>query len=118
AVNTRLGMICALLRPDLQQLIRDKQWDVLREVLSEFDPSDIAEILVHVTDEDDVAIFRLLPRELAGRVFAYLPLCHHEGLIRSLSHEQMRQVLSEMTPDDQARLLEELPASVTRRLLE
>ena len=111
-------MIGALLRPDLQQLIRDKQWDVLREVLSEFDPSDIAEILVHVPDEDDVAIFRLLPRELAGRVFAYLPLDHQEGLIRSLSHEQMRQVLSEMTPDDQARLLEELPASVTRRLLE
>ncbi|HMC90105.1 MAG TPA: magnesium transporter [Gemmataceae bacterium] len=111
-------MIGALLRPDLQQLIRDKQWDVLREVLSEFDPSDIAEILVHVPDEDDVAIFRLLPRDLAGRVFAYLPLDHQEGLIRSLSHEQMRQVLAAMTPDDQARLLEELPASVTRRLLE
>ena len=57
--------------------------DVLRDVLSGFDPADIAEILVHVPDEDDVAIFRLLPRELAARVFAYLPLDHQEGLIRS-----------------------------------
>jgi magnesium transporter len=30
----------------------------------------------------------------------------------------MRQILDGMTPDDQARLLEELPAEVTRRLLE
>jgi len=111
-------MIGPLLKPDVQQLIRDKQWDILREVLSGFDPSDIAEILIATPDEDDVTIFRLLPRELAGRVFAYLPRDHQEGLIRSLSHEQMRHVLEGMTPDDQARLLEELPAPVTRRLLD
>src|SRR5436309_7946456 len=111
-------MIGPLLRPDLQELIHQKQWVVLRDVLSTFDPSDIAEILIEVPDEDDPAIFRLLPRDLASRVFSYLPLDHQESLIRSLSNEQMRQVLEGMTPDDQARLLEELPAEVTRRLLE
>src|SRR5438270_2601342 len=111
-------MIGPLLSPDVQQLIQDKQWGVLRDVLSGFDPADIAEILIHVPDEDDVAIFRLLPRDLAARVFAYLPLDHQEGLIRCLSNDQMRQVLAGMTPDDQTRLLEELPAAVTRRLLE
>src|SRR5437773_4613009 len=111
-------MIGPLLGPDLQELIREKQWSALRDALSTFDPSDIAEILIAVPDEDDVAVFRLLPRELAGRVFAYLPLDHQENLIRSLSHDQMRQILTAMTPDDQARLLEELPAPVTRRLLE
>src|SRR5438132_5238070 len=65
-----------------------------------------------------VALFRLLPRSLAGRVFAYLPLDHQENLLRCLSNAQMRQVLAAMSPDDQTRLLEELPAAVTRRLLE
>jgi len=111
-------MIGPLLRPDIQQLIRDKRWEVLRDTLSEFDPSDIAELLIAVPDEDDVAIFRLLPRDLAGRVFSYLPRDHQENLIRCLSNDQMRQVLDGMTPDDQARLLGELPAAVTRRLLE
>src|SRR5207249_1279257 len=110
-------MIGQLLRPDLQELIQEKHWDALRDALSYFDPSDIAEILISVPDEDDVAIFRLLPRDLAGRVFAYLPLDHQENLLRCLSKEQMRTVLQGMTPDDQARLLEELPAAVTRRLL-
>jgi magnesium transporter len=111
-------MIGPLFRPDIQELIRDKRWAVLRDSLSEFDPSDIAEILIEVPDEDDVAIFRLLPRDLAGRVFSYLPLDHQENLIRCLSNDQMRQILDGMTPDDQARLLEELPAAVTRQLLE
>jgi magnesium transporter len=111
-------MLGSLLRPDLQQLIQEKQWDVLRDALSDFDPSDIAEILIEVPDRDDVVVFRLLPRTLAGRVFAYLPLDHQENLLRCLSNDQMRQLLAEMTPDDQTRLLEELPAAITRRLLE
>jgi magnesium transporter len=111
-------MIGPLLGPDVQELIQEKRWDVLRECLSRFDPSDIADVLVQVPDDADVAIFRLLPRDLAGRVFAYLPLDHQENLLRCLSHDQMRQVLAGMTPDDQARLLGELPAAVTRRLLE
>jgi magnesium transporter len=110
-------MIGPLLRPEVQELIREKHWDALRDALSDFDPPDIAEILIEVPDEDDVALFRLLPRGLAGRVFAYLPLDHQEGLIKGLSNDQMRQVLGGMTPDDQARLLDELPAAVTRRLL-
>lgn len=111
-------MLGSLLGPDLKEQIREKRWDVLRETLSTFDPSDVAEILVEVPDEDDVTLFRLLPRETAGKVFAYLPLDHQEDLIRSLSNEQMHSVLQGMTPDDQVRLLEELPAEVTRRLLE
>lgn len=111
-------MIGPLLKPDLQELIQSKNWDTLRDALSHFDPSDIAEILIEIPDQDDVAIFRILPRDLAGRVFSYLPLDHQTSLIRCLSNDQMRQVLSGMTPDDQTRLLEELPAAVTRRVLE
>ncbi|MGE3803157.1 MAG: magnesium transporter [Gemmataceae bacterium] len=111
-------MIGPLIRPDLHELIAEKQWDVLREVLSEFDPSDIGEILREVADEDTVALFRLLPRDLAGAVFAYLPLDMQESLLHRFSNEQAHQVIDGMTPDDQARLFDELPAEITRRLLE
>jgi magnesium transporter len=111
-------MIGHLIRPELEELIREKQWDVLREALSHFHPSDIAEILVDIPEADDVPIFRILPRELAGQVFAYLPHHHQEALIRSVSNDQMRSLLNEMSPDDQTRVLEELPPEVTRRLLD
>src|SRR5437870_3414061 len=111
-------MLGPLLGPDLQELIQEKNWDVLRDALSHFDPPDIAEILAVIPDKDDVALFRLMPRDLAGKVFSYLPIDQQESLLRSLTNDQMRGVLNAMTPDDQARLLEELPAEVTRRLLE
>lgn len=110
-------MLGPLLGPDLHELIREKNWDVLRDVISGWDPSDVASILIEIPDEDDVAIFRLLPREVAGRVFAYLPRDHQESLLRSLTNDQARSILQGMTPDDQARLLEELPAEVMRRVL-
>jgi magnesium transporter len=84
----------------------------------DLNPADIAEILVEVPDQDDVAIYRVLPREVASAVFAHLPADHQENLIRTLSHEQMRDVLAGMTPDDQARLLDELPAEVTKRIID
>jgi magnesium transporter len=110
--------IGVLLGPSIQELIRERRWDALRDALAGFDPTDVADILVEVPDEDDTAVFRLLPRDQAGRVFAYLPRDHQERLLRTLTNDQARGVLAAMTPDDQARLLEELPAEVTRRILD
>ena len=110
-------MIAPPIMRDLERLIREKRWTELRDSLSKLAPPDVASVLIEVPDEEDVAIFRLLPRESAGQVFAYLPLDHQENLIRTLSSDQMRSVLEGMTPDDQAELLEELPADVTRKVL-
>jgi magnesium transporter len=107
-----------LLSPTIQDLVREKHWETLRDYLARLDPADVADVLIQVPDQDDAAVFRLLPRAQAGRVFAYLPPDHQEGLLHTLTHDQMRDVLGQMTPDDQARLLEELPAEVTRRIVE
>ncbi len=92
--------------------------EVLRDFLADFDPSYASEVLTRVPDEDDVALFRIIPRQRAGEVFAYLPRDHQANLLRCLTGEQTRAVLREVSPDDQARLLEELPTAVTRRILE
>ena len=41
-------MIGALLQADLEEIIRAKNWDELREALSELDPADIAQVLVEL----------------------------------------------------------------------
>jgi magnesium transporter len=58
------------LQPRLHELVRAKQWNELREALIGFDPSDTAELLQALTNEDDVAIFRILPRDFAAQVFS------------------------------------------------
>ena len=111
-------MLGNLLQSDLEELIAAKDWNGLREGLSEMEPSDIADLMIDLPPEDEGVIFRVLPREKTAEAFSYLPPEHQEELVASLSNEQVQGIIGEMSPDDRTRLLEELPAEVTRRLLE
>src|SRR5258706_8984724 len=102
---------------ELRELIRQQNWNQLRDRLTDMHPSDVADLIIALPREEEGFVFRILPRDEAGEVFSYLPPDHQEGLIESLSNEQVRTVLAEMNPDDRTRLLEEMPAEVTRRLL-
>ncbi len=111
-------MIGNVIQIELEELIRDKKWDELREVLAGLDVADIAEIIVDLPPEDEGFIFRVLPRERAALAFSHLPLDQQEELIGSLSSETSAAILDGMSPDDRARLLDEMPAEVTRRLVD
>lgn len=111
-------MIGSLLQADFEEIIKAKNWDELREVLTELDPPDIADLIIDLPSEEEGIIFRLMPREKASVVFGYLPGEVQRGLMKSLNHEQLQAIVNEMSPDDRTRFLEELPAEVTRTLLE
>jgi len=101
----------------LRQTISERNWVELRGQLSELHAPDVADLIIALPAEEEAFVFRVLPKEFAADVFSYLPPDHQEGLIESLSNEQVRTVLEGMSPDDRTRLLEEMPAEVTRRLL-
>ncbi len=106
------------LQPQLEEIIRAKRWDELRETLTGFDPSDTAEILEALPNEDDAAIFRILPPDLAAKVFSYLPRDDQKALIPLFSGDQLNSVLRGMTPDDRTRLFEALSVPHRRQLVE
>src|SRR5438552_3360167 len=111
-------MIGSLLQADFEEIIAAKDWDGLRDALSELDSSDIAELIIDLPSEVEGIIFRVLPRERAADVFEHLPIDYQQQLIQSLSGPEVKSILNDMTPDDRTRLFEELPAELTRRLLE
>lgn len=111
-------MIGTLIEPELHDMIRQGNWAELREAVSELDASDVAELLCDLPQEDMATVFRVIPQKLAAEAFAYLPADQEEMLLQGFSNEQVRQVIGHMPPDDQARMLEELPAGVVRRLME
>ncbi len=111
-------MITASSEAQVHELIAAKRWTELKDLLAHTHPADVADVLVAVPDEEDAAIFRVLSRDRAAEVFSYLPRDHQRGLCRTLTDVNMRNVLADMTPDDRVRLLDELPAEVTRGILE
>jgi magnesium transporter len=62
-------------------------------------------------------VFRVLPRHLADEVFSLLEPPFQNLLLQNMAQEEVRQVLSGLTPDDRTALFEELPARVTQGLL-
>ncbi len=110
-------MLGTFLKPECEELIRNKDWAGLRVAFSEMDPADVAEILRDLPTDDSGILFRFLPRDQAAAAFEYLPLDQQTEIVSTLGTDQLINVLNEMAPDDRTRLFEELPAEVTKRAL-
>ena len=67
--------------------------------------------------EDQVVVFRVLPRKDAAAVFEYLSHEAQEALLKAMAQEDIAALLNNMAPDDRTMFLEELPAAATRQLL-
>ena len=106
---------------DLEQLLEltaQKQYRQLKELLSEMNEVDIAEFLDELEPEQQVVVFRLLPRQLAAEVFTYLEDSEdQEKLIGALSDNELRAILDELYLDDAVDIIEEMPANVVSRML-
>ena len=102
----------------LLELVAQKQFRRLKELLSEMNEVDIAEFMGEVEPEQLVVIFRLLPRDMAADVFTYLEDSDdQEKLINVLSDKELRAVLDELAIDDAVDIIEEMPANLVSRML-
>src|SRR5437660_2325296 len=110
-------MIGSLLQPELVELIRQRNFNQLREILCGFPAPDIAEIFTDLSADDEAVLMRILPHDLAADVFEYLSVEDQEKLVQALRNEQVAQILNDMPPDDRTALLEELPSAATQKLL-
>ena len=107
--------VCYSLR--LVELIRERNFNQLREILVEFPLPDIAEILPTSTPKTKPSCCAFCRTTLAADVFEYLSLEDQERLVQALGTEHVAQILNEIQPDDRTALLEELPGPVTQKLL-
>ncbi|MBE0596795.1 MAG: magnesium transporter [Desulfuromonadales bacterium] len=89
----------------------------LRQDLSQRDALKIADELARREPANRAKVFRLLSKEQALAVFLLLDAAHQEELLGGLRDEQVRRLVEELDPDDRARLFDEMPATVVRKLL-
>jgi magnesium transporter len=114
-----LGLIRQIARPadELASAVHSGDYSRLRDLLRNRHASDVAQILTDLGVEDQVIVFRIMPRKDAAAVFEYLSLEEQEALLKTMAHEDVATLLNSMAPDDRTMFLEELPASATRQLL-
>jgi magnesium transporter len=114
-----LEVIRNVARPadELAAALHARDYSRVRDLVKNRHSSDLAAALTDLSIEDQVILFRILPRKDAAAVFSYLSLEQQESLLKAMAREDVAGLLNSMAPDDRTTFLEELPAPVTRQLL-
>lgn len=103
---------------EVLSLIQEKQYSAVRTELSEWNEADIAQILEEIENvEQQVKVFRILPKSIAADVFAYLPIEVEQSIITSITDKEATNIIDNLMADDAADLMEEMPAGVVKKLL-
>ena len=102
---------------ELAAVIRQRDFGRLRDMVRNRPASDVGAVLTDLSLDDQVLVFRILPRKVAAATFEYLSPEDQHALLKAMASEDVAALLNNMAPDDRTMFLEELPAEVTRTLL-
>lgn len=105
------------LQEKIEHLIKEKKINELRTMLEEVNSADFPSIFEELDEEKILIIYRILSKEKAAEVFAELDSDIQEKLINVLTDKELKTVINELFMDDTVDLIEEMPASVVKRIL-
>ena len=89
----------------------------LREILTELNVVDTAQIMEELADKNRLTVFRVLPKNISAEVFSYLEPDTQADIVRMITDAELERLLDEMFLDDTVDFLEEVPANVVTRVL-
>ena len=99
-------------------LLEERNYAVLKPLLSSMNAIDLAEVFEETErDADLLILFRVLPKDLAAETFVEMDSDVKEKLIHKLNDRELKAVMDELFLDDAVDLIEEMPASVVKRVL-
>ena len=98
-------------------LLETKALKELRELVEEINAIDLAPVFEELEPNEQVLLFRLLPKELAAETFVELDGEMQESLILKFSDKELKAVVDELYLDDAVDIIEEMPAGIVKKIL-
>ncbi|MEE0969737.1 MAG: magnesium transporter [Clostridia bacterium] len=102
----------------LSELLEKKKYSELIREIDETDPVDTAEFLSELPSERQLTVFRMFKKDIAADIFAELDIEVKERIISAASDTELSTILDDLYVDDAVDMLEELPASMVKRILQ
>ncbi len=102
---------------NVENLIIRRDWSGLKDCLLQMESPDAADLLERLGPENALLVFRLLPPEQAGNVFAELEPPAREELIGKMTDHRARALILKLPPDERTELFEDLPGFLVRKLV-
>lgn len=101
----------------LNSFIEANKLSELRGALTIMNVVDIAEFLSALESDKMLKVFRILPKDISSDVFSYMDDEQRQSLMEKIGDKEIGELVSDMFVDDAVDFLEELPASLVRRVL-
>lgn len=99
------------------ELLRNKQFVMLKELLNTMNPADIALFLSELSGDELIIAFRITPKDLAADTFVEMEPELQQLLIHRFTDKELKEVVDELYLDDAVDIVEEMPANVVKRIL-
>ncbi|PSN11504.1 magnesium transporter [filamentous cyanobacterium CCT1] len=106
------------LRDGLHELIQQQDFEAAKMLLEPAQPADIAEAIEQLPAPMQVLAFRLLSKTEAIEVYEYFSPPMQRQLIGDFRQPEVLGVIDGMSPDNRAKLFDELPAKVVKQVLQ
>jgi magnesium transporter len=106
-----------ILKPEVVNLLKNKQIKELQETLLSFEPVEIAELLRTLRLSQKLAVVSILEIDLLARVFEEFEPDEQMEIIEGIDKVRKAQLLDELHPDDRVDFLQEIPEDLTEQLL-
>ena len=88
----------------IKELIEKKAYKEFREHSSDINEADMASLLEELDIEELLTFFRILPKDMAADVFAYLPIDIQQEMILKFSLGEAAKIIEALDVDDAADL--------------
>ena len=98
-------------------LLVEHKFAELRQLLTSLNATDLAALLSEFPEGLLTVVFRVLPKELASETFVEMDAECKEHLIKGFSDLELKTVLDQLFIDDTVDIIEEMPASLVKRIL-
>ena len=102
---------------ELEELLAQKQFQKLHEVIAETNEMDVAAFMERLTPVQQITCFRTLPKDQASDIFAELEPETQQNIIHAITDQEIGAIIEDLFVDDAVDMLEEMPASVVKRVL-
>jgi len=108
--------LAQVVQKQLQILLENNNYQGAKALLVPVQPVDIAEAIGGLPESMQAIAFRLLSKTEAIEVYEHLDSAVQFSLLQKFKHQEVLDVVDKMSPDDRAKLFDELPAKVVDRL--
>lgn len=99
------------------ELLEEKKYNELKQLLETINSADIAQILEDIDDKDMLVVYRLLNKDAAVETFSFMEPELQERLIHVMTDKELKEVTSKLFLDDTIALIGEMPAILVKRIL-